>query len=101
MEEILEILNKAQLMIFIGVAVASYYIGKFIKTPKTKGWNFILYGSLIFVARQAVENLPDFSTNFSLQATRFLIGWASSLAFIVGFMIILIDYLKLKAQLEG
>lgn len=101
MEEILSMMDKAQLLIFIGVAVAAYYIGKFIKTPKTNGWNFILVASLIFVVRQIIENLPDFKTDLMLQATRYLVGWGSSLIFIIGFLIILIDYLKLKAQMEA
>lgn len=101
MEGILELLNKAQLVIFIGVAVAAYYIDKFIKTPETKGWSFVLVASLIFVVRQAIENLPSFGTSLSLQATRFLVGWASALVFFVGFMVLIIDYSKLKARMEG
>jgi hypothetical protein len=107
-EQTLELLSTINLVVWLMAPAAAILADRFIKTPATKGWRIIAVGATFAIGRQLIKLLPayDKASNppevfLPLHMWRYLIGEAGAILLLIGFSLLLVDYLKLKARMSA
>lgn len=107
-KEVLDLLGRINLVVWLIAPLASFVADRFIKTPKTNGWRIVAIGSIFVIGRQVFKLIPYYDKAvyppevfLPYHMWRYLVGGVGALILLVGFSVILIDYLKLKAEMEA
>lgn len=103
-KDTLDMLGSINMIVWIIAPLAAIIADRFIKTPKTNGWRIASVGSLIIIGRQIIKLLPGYDKASvgweAFHMARYLVGGVGAMILLIGFTVLLTDYLKLKAQME-
>jgi hypothetical protein len=106
-EQTLEVLGTVNLVVWLMAPVAAILADRFIKTPATKGWRIVAFGATFAIGRQLIKLLPGFDkaanppeVYLPLHMWRYVIGEIGGILLLIGFSLLLVDYLKLKARMS-
>lgn len=101
--DILTLLSSFALLAWSIAAVASFFVQRYYAS---RGWSFIMVGSLFVVARQAWKFLPAYSEGseseliFNGYMMRFIFGASGAILLSIGFLLLITNVYIVRSKLE-
>ncbi len=103
-DSILGLLAQFSLFAWIIVAISCFLV---LRATGSKGWLFIMIGSLFVAFRQIWKFLPGYKIDqvsdavINMYMMRYIMGWLGAVLLSIGFIMLIVNYYVVKTRLEA
>ena len=103
-DSILGFLAQFSLLAWIIVAISCFLV---LRATGSKGWLFIMFGSLFVASRQMWKFFPDYKIDqvsdaiINMYMLRYVLGWLGALLLSIGFIMLIVNYYVVKTRMES
>ena len=103
-DSILDFLAQFSLLAWIIVAISCFLV---LRATGSKGWLFIMIGSLFVASRQMWKFFPAYKIDqvsdaiINMYMLRYVLGWLGALLLSIGFIMLIVNYYVVTTRMES